>query len=444
MRKKVGEKMIRETLKKHPNLIYIIYFIVLLMITYKIHSIMADDLFFQNIAINDLISYLGSRYHEWTSRLIIETLLVTFLHLPKICWCIVTSLVMTTIAWCISYIFTKHNLSTRIISILAISIIPISIMSEAGWYATSINYLWPLAFLLISFIPIKHALTNKKEPIWAYPIYIISALIAGNQEQSCALLLGFYVLFSIYFCWKKKNIPIIYIQTTISLMSIIFILTCPGNNLRSISETALWYPAYENFSIIQKGILGVNSTLSKLLINGSAPFFALSILIILITKNKEKWLKYISFIPLLIIAYIEYFHNNINKLFPNMNNLYETIKNFTQPMNEIHIFSIRNCLLIIISIVIFLSIALCLFEFFKKKKEQSIFIPILLLAGFLSVIIMGFSPTVYASGMRPFTFLNYIMAIIITIIICNMKEKSDGILLVTILSLFQVLNALFI
>ena len=56
MRKKVGEKMIRETLKKHPNLIYIIYFIVLLMITYKIHSIIADDLFFQNIAMNDLIS----------------------------------------------------------------------------------------------------------------------------------------------------------------------------------------------------------------------------------------------------------------------------------------------------------------------------------------------------------------------------------------------------
>ena len=124
--------MIQEILKKHPNLIYTIYFLILLIITYKIHSIMADDLFFQNVAMNDLVSFLGSRYHEWTSRLIIETLLVTFLHLPKICWCIVTSLAITTIAWCVSYIFTKHNLSTRVISILTISIIPISIMSEIG------------------------------------------------------------------------------------------------------------------------------------------------------------------------------------------------------------------------------------------------------------------------------------------------------------------------
>lgn len=441
----IGVEKMKKLWQKYPNLIYVLFFFVLVFMTCIIHTNMKDDLYFGNIPLHELFATLSIRYQEWSSRVIIETFLISLLHLPSFMWCILNSLIITSIAWSVSYLFTKHTHFTRIISIMSVSLVPLSTMTEAGWYATTLNYLWPLAFLLISFIPIKHALKGIKNPFWTYPIYMISAIIAGNQEQSCALLLGFYSLFTIYFIVKKQKAFFINIQTLIAMASIIFILTCPGNAIRSTTEALNWYPAFSDFSLFQKGLLGINSTIAKLLIfKENVPFTTLAIMLIFMMANKEKWLKRISYLPLFFILYTSIFHTYLSNLFPKLNVFYDTILRFSQPMNEIHLLSLRNWLVCLLAISIILSISICFLKSFEENKEGKYFFPLLLIAGFLSAIIMGFSSTVYASGMRTFTFINYTFVILITVICCNLKNREDACLLLMLLSLLQVGSNFFI
>jgi hypothetical protein len=435
----------KKIFQKHPNLIYLIFFLGLLLMISIISTKIKDDIYFGNIAMSELWTSLSMRYQEWSSRVIIETILIFLLHLPHVVWMVLNSLMLTIIAWAISYLFTKHDYYTRIVSILAVSLVPLSTMTEAGWYATTLNYLWPLASLLISVIPIKHALEGKKESFWCYPIYMINAIIAGNQEQSCALLLGFYLLFSGYFFYKKQKAIFINLQTIIAICSMIFILSCPGNAIRSVKEALNWYPSFLQFSLFQKGLLGVNSTLAKLLINPqNVPFFTLSIMLILMMSKKEKYLRVISYIPFSLITYSSILHPYVSNLFPKLNVIYDTIVKFSQPISEVHLFSLRNWIICFLSLGMIISIMFCFYQFFKKEKEWRYFLPILLLAGFLSSVIMGFSSTVYASGMRTFTFLNYSFVILITIICCNLKNRQNSYLILILLSLLQIGSNFFI
>ena len=79
-----------------------------------------------------------------------------------------------------------------------ILIYPIVLMNGAGWAATTINYMWPLATGLFALIPIRKIWDEEKIKFWQYPLYIIAMIFATNQEQVCAILLGTYLLFTVF------------------------------------------------------------------------------------------------------------------------------------------------------------------------------------------------------------------------------------------------------
>lgn len=159
-------------------------------------------------------------------------------------------------------------------------------MSSAGWYATTLNYLWPLSLGLYSLIPIKNHLISKKDKLYKYILYFLSLIYACNQEQMCLIIFSIYLLFTIYFIYKKNISKFIILQLIISFISLIFILTCPGNNLRNISETQTWYPAFENFNLISKAFIGIITTTYLLFYKSNFIILLLSLIIpISIFKN---------------------------------------------------------------------------------------------------------------------------------------------------------------
>ena len=132
---------------------------------------------------------------------------------------------VTLVGYSISKIFTKENPRTNnLILVAMILIYPYTIMHQAGWAATTINYMWPLATCLFALVPIKKIWDNEKIKIWEYPLYTISLIFAGNQEQTSAILVCFYILFTIILTVRDKKIkPYMIIQTLIAIASIIFI-----------------------------------------------------------------------------------------------------------------------------------------------------------------------------------------------------------------------------
>ena len=74
---------------------------------------------------------------------------------------------------------------------LVIMLYPFGTFGVAGWYATTLNYVWPLALGLYGLSYITQVLSNGKISMIQQISYVVASLYAINQEQMCALFVGF-------------------------------------------------------------------------------------------------------------------------------------------------------------------------------------------------------------------------------------------------------------
>lgn len=405
-----------------------ILLLVIVHTTFKLNT--NDDIYFGQIQLQNLSEWLTMRYNEWSSRLFIEVVLVLMLKLPSFIWCLLNSCMLILISYCISYLFTKNNFKDKILSLFLVCLYPLYKMNGAGWYATTLNYLWPLALGLFSLLPIKNAMLDRKDCKFMQVLYSLSLLFACNQEQMCALVLGFYIVFTLYLCKQKRLNNHIIFQCFMASLSIIFILTSPGNDARSLSETLTWYPEFENFNLIEKLIVGFLSTISKIILSLEIPFILLLILLPYLLRKRNFLVQLNSYIPIFIV-----FIFRMSDMFLSKLKIYEQkIIGFDSSM----ILVILPCFLLVISIIISLY-----FIFSKTGKDIRYLIPLVFIAGLFSRMIMSFSPTVYASGDRTYIFYDFSIIMILVSIISSFIKKERyviGLLLIMILVIFQIVK----
>jgi len=412
---------------KKENIFFTFCFLLLVCTHLTFELNLGDDIYFNQIDFSNIIEWLGIRYNTWSSRLFIEFILVLLLKLPHIIWCLLNSFMIILITYCISYLFTKNTFKDKILSFLLVCLYPLSKVSGTGWYATTLNYLWPLAIGLFALIPIKNALIEKKESKSMQILYSLALIFACNQEQMCALILGFYLVFIIYLYKEKKLNKYIIFQFLLSLSSIIFILTCPGNDVRFSNEITSWYPEYENFNLIKKATVGLLSTMSKVVISLETPLLLLLIIIPYLLRKDKSLIKLNSYIPIFLTVILKNFDKFLLKL-----KIYE---------QKIVIFDSSMIPIILMSIVFIISVTMSLYFIFKKTKSNlKYLIPLIFVAGLLSRLILSFSPTVYASGIRTYIFYDFSIIIVLFSIIRSFikKENYDFILL-----LLAFLNILY-
>ena len=254
------------------NLPFFIVFIIVFLVTRKI-QISNDDLFFkEQLRDENIFSYIVRRYMNWSSRGLIEILLIYVSKLNIIVWKIFNAAFVSIICVAISEIFNKDKkaLINWIISLLVL-IYPLSDMNSAGPIATTANYLWPLMFFLLSMIPIKKfVIDNEKIKWYELIICIPSILFSVNVEQTCCLSFGFSFVALLYLIKNKKiNKKSWYTLLVLfcSIVSLIIIKLSPGNSSRFIQEIGTWYPEYSNYGILKKLYLGIVPTFAILIQN---------------------------------------------------------------------------------------------------------------------------------------------------------------------------------
>lgn len=431
--------------KKKRWIIILIIFILVFFMHFFLNLNYGDDLYFSTISLNELINWLMKRYCEWSSRIFIEATLVITLKLPNIIWMLINTSMIFLLGFSISYLFTKNTFKEKLICLLSVFLLPIYLLNEAGWYATSINYLWPCALGVFSLIPIKNAIKNSNEKKWMYPIYTFALLFACNHELMCLIVLSFYLL-SIIYLWKNRKInKFLLFQLFLSIMSIVFIFICPDNSLRVVTETATRYPEFANFNIIHKFVLGILSTISITLLDIKLPFLILSILIpIALTREKNIFIKLISYIPMTAIIIFNIFPS----IFPTTSRIYNALAVYANKVDFINMKSPMLYILLFGSTILIISIVISLYYiFFKENNLKKYLLPTIFLAGLFSRLVMGFSSTLYASGQRTFLFYNVSIIICIIIILMKIKnEKNDYNLIITgiIIALFQMIQTALI
>ena len=211
---------------------------------------------------------------------------------------------------------------------------------------------------------------------------------------------------------------------------LIFIATCPGNHMRTISETATWYPDYANFSILPKIYLGVIPTFSVIMNNGVIITLTTLLLCSFTLKNNKKnYNKIFSIIVFAFFSLTTIFKSNLLNIFPNFNHFYEILSLESLPtLNLLNILPFALCCASLIGVIYLLYI----------NFKDNLLLPIIFLAGFCSRFIMGFSPTVFASHERTSIFF-YFSMLIIDIIIYSKLQKNKNIFLVDTLLIILML-----
>lgn len=379
-------------------------------------------------------AFMVKRWYGWSSRLVIEGVLVLVLQQPILVWKVLDILVSVLIAWLLCGFFCsgygkhgsgssiqtdKNTLSgTRTVVPLTSLILFLCLllsydfreMDSAGYMTTTINYWWPLAALMVAVLPLYlwyQEGTCKKS---YYVLGTLAAIFAINQEQICAmaLLACLYLLITDNLRGRKTN-PYLYVLLALSVCFAICVAICPGNAARKASNIDFWFPAYAGFNLVQKVLLGWYSLLKTLYQDVNLPYFLMSAVLFMAVRKKQKRFpaRLIAAIPLLsnlgllgVLLFGKY------REYPWVH-LILHVFDFDQPVVYYQgSLPNSNRLLLLVYTFCCACVVISLFLIWNKK-ERSIDALALLVIASASKISMGLSPTVWASSERTSIFLDF-------------------------------------
>jgi len=239
----------------------------------------SDDAWFSTMLDQyNILGFLNWRFHTWSSRVILEGILVVLAHSDFIVWRILDTLVCLLLVWAISQILDMQDWHAPLWITLSLCLLPVGILYPAGWIATSTNYLWPLTAGMVSLVPLVRSLRGDTARTMRRGGYLLALLIAANQEQIAAVLFGVYLCHLIgWYVVKRREMaqemnaieyekkPQVYPflpELVILLASLAFIVLCPGNTSRNIQEMSSWFPEYPNYSMGERLLMGMLDTVA--------------------------------------------------------------------------------------------------------------------------------------------------------------------------------------
>lgn len=403
--------------KTKENKVFIIFCSIMILYHLLLQLNYGDGVeYFSKILGNtSLIDFWKMRYQGWSSRIIIETVLILITKVPVL-WRILDCVIWIAISCLMCDLLEIKDKDERNFLNFLFLLYPFFDMGGAGWMATTVNYLWPFFFFLILCKGVKQYKDEKNIALWKYPVLLFSAIFASNQEQSAILVFAVLLYGVIWFVIKKKRPPLFLIlEFFISVGSIIFILSAPGNQVRKVLEMER-FPGYDQLTFFDKMYMGL-LRIEKVFIASSNSIFILFCIVVfyvIYKKYKTKLNLMVSVVPLLILGGYTILCN----LYPN----YGKIFFIPDDVYQIEWLNYRTYIPVIYLIAIIFSILFSLFQIFKREMEKLIFCVLMLGVGVSTVAVMGFSPSIYASGNRTSFYLYFVLIFVVCYVIHERKD----------------------
>lgn len=388
-----------------------------------------DDLKFKTILQhNDLFSWLYERYIGWSSRVVLEGVMVAVLYVGDWLWKTIDVLMIVTFAFSLSKLFLIENKNRRTGNWLIVALfflIPSIIFNDAGWGATTLNYFWPLTLGIVSLLPVKKLL--QSEPInWYEGLLCSLALIfASSQEQMCVALLIVYGGLFLYMAVFRRFHPFMLTQCLIAFASFVFIAVSPGNKARLMIQVTREHHDFLTLPLIKKVEIGFSSTFNPFIFHFDPIFVVLCFLVLVgVFANYHDWmLRLIGTIPLFCTLAFGAFGTLTADLFPQISK--RLIHAPLIPYGYVrldNVWSYESYLPIAVFGLVFLCLLLSLL-YILEDFRVTLLVVLVLFAGFMSHMVPGFTPSVWGSGIRTFMFMY--ASLIIAIIVIYQKLASE-------------------
>lgn len=425
-----------DSLRKFVGKYYpFIIFFALMLVMHLVMGLNGDDIRYAKVLSNNTLSgYISYRYDYWSSRLVIESVLV-YLSRNLIVWKVLDCVIYTLgVYYTVKLVNRGNSVHIALLGVLLFLMYPFHEMATAGWIATTLNYLWCYCLGMIAMIPLINLSYGSKTRPWVYIVSVISLIYAVNQEQSCALIFGLNLVYLVGCLMKGRKVSRYNVFVIlVSLASLMFIFTCPGNEVRYAAELSYWYPQFASYGILEKIYLGVIPTFALLLEQKIIfPLFYLILCIACAVKTENRYLKYFFYLNIAFILFLAIFKTCLDISL--LGSQFESLARFTSPFEAIvnvisplkhalvvmayETISEINPLTVLIAVYLLLASSVMLFKVFGLKGV------IIFIAGFLSKFVGAFSPTVFVSGPRTMMFFYFMLIALILMIVVNLFDED--------------------
>lgn len=246
-----------------------VLFIVQMVMHLNADNLLLDDWVFEAVLESgqSMPGFLAERWQGWSSRLIIEGLLVYTTHSIWL-WRVCDSAMMVLMAVALARLAACEDRPDRLaLCGMLVTTIPFAVLRSTGWQATSLNYYWPLACTLAALVPLADVLWKRRTGRLWQILALPCALLGANQEQTAAVLVGAYLVLGIaLFVRDRRVAPLLLAVLIVSTVELCLHLVCPGNALRAQQSVALVnLRDYGQFGLIDRLSIGLTSTTALLL-----------------------------------------------------------------------------------------------------------------------------------------------------------------------------------
>lgn len=416
------------------GVVVIVVFILIHMIA---DPVFGDEVGFRRDALQynyNYLLYVYHRYFTWSSRFLLDLLMLSLPSLPTVLWKVLDVGVVIVLYWLLTRFSGRYFEPA-----LLLCTYPFMHMGSAGWIATTTIYLWPFTAALLAFFLLVHK--DSEEKLSCSVTYFILIIYAANNEILACLYTGALM---IYLYWGRERIKKqrsqllwIFISLIICCLGVINVLACPGNSVRIGREVTRWMPEFYKLNILEKMRICIVATLQHFT---SVPNIIFMLFAFLITwhvwnKAKRKWHKVCGVVPLFISTILTgyYFivniviHRNINYLQPDIMVKTGSHKFWSQ-------------MLLVILAVIYLAVVVWALCFLWKEKEEKMRQAGIYMGGLVSRFVLVFSPTMLASGTRIY-FVFYMSLIWLEItLIKRIKDRHILRIVYCILGIGIIIN----
>lgn len=426
------------------KLIFLFYSIIIVLYFISINSMFGDDIPNLKIAkTTNILDYVYQMYFEWGPRVFVHYIMFSIYKYNIIVWKIISISLHIFIFY--FSIFKILKSTTYYISCFFFSLFFLVdwniVYTSAGWIATTLNYLWPLAFFFISIFPFYSDKINKSNFIHII-LFIPFIILSGNIE----LTLGSMITFAIYITytkWKNNFELYDFIYIFITIISLLFILFCPGTKFRLITETYNFFPYYIDLSLTQRFAFCINSIFNIFIGSSNILFVVTSLLNLIYIYKFEKNALYrlIITIPFLSFLLFGILRDSLTlKLFPNFILLYNNSDKF----GGVRIYEQFDNAQNVITIGVMLMIIVCyLYSFILifNKNEIKFFL-LTILAGLGGLVLALLTPSLYVIGSRVSMFFYISIVLISTIVFKKLIKKIEIYELFFFISLISIVSLL--
>lgn len=344
-----------------------------------------DGVFLSVYNTGDIFQFLVKNFKTWSGRFSIELIMTSTIGIEWF-WRIGIPASVILTGYSISKIvFHKSSILLIGMFVFIFSQIPSAILGDSAWWVTGFyNYLLPTSIALYLFSTLQLVNINKAEKI---ACIALSFYVSYMEQVALCLLVAIVVMLLI-----NKNSRTRYRYFVLAIIAINFIacVKSPGNVSRLSIETLNWMPGYKYFNILDMISLGWDKLYQIITLKYNIPFsiFCISLLYASSKTSPINFSLKFSMIVISSFPALMIYHSLCGGIFFEGN----LIDSGNYSLIDIYIsyfyvlvLSVSILLVLIDMLLSGLSSPLPIFSF---------------LISYMSVVIMGFSPTVYASGFR--------------------------------------------